>query len=259
MKVGIFYHTKKVAPQAARAFATRFEDAVLFSSEEEIGGVDRLVVLGGDGAVLRAARRASALGIPLVGVNFGTLGFLTEFSKEEADEAAALVSDAHCDVIRRAMLEAEVCGKTAHLLNELALMRRIAPDSEESVIRILAAIDGKQAGEFVADGLIVATPTGSTAYSLSAGGSVLTPDSENFLLTPVNAFSMRSRPIVCSDKSELAFSFPGNGAVVVHGDGEFLGEIGRGETVKVRRSSRAALFLTRDKTDFFRRLTEKIY
>ena len=96
----------------------------------------------------------------------------------------------------------------------------------------------------------------STAYSLSAGGSILTPECGAFLLTPVNAVSLRSRPIVLSDKSELTFSFPDG--VIVHGDGAFLGELGCGDRVAVKKSSRRAIFLAKGKQDFFRHLTEKI-
>ncbi len=259
MKVGIFYHEKKVDPASVKALAALLGKAcAIFPRVGEIGGVDRLIVLGGDGAVLRAARRASELGIPLVGVNFGTLGFLTEFERDELDRAARLALDPSARVVRRAMLEVGFGDLRCDCLNEVALMRRIAPDSEESVVKIDVAIGEAPAGEFVADGLIVATPTGSTAYSLSAGGSIMTPDCETFLLTPVNAFSMRSRPIICPDRSVLRFTLSSGGAVELHGDGIFLGELHKGDTVTVAKSRRCAAFLTDCQTNFFRRLTEKI-
>lgn len=259
MRIGIFYHEEKVERSVVEELEELFGgQAVAFTEEEQISKVDRLVVLGGDGAVLRAARRASEKNIPLVGVNYGTVGFLTEFERGETAAVAELVLNENCDTIKRAMLEVEHAGLRAYCLNELALMRRIAPDSVDGVVRIRVNIDGSPAGEFGADGLIVSTPTGSTAYSLSAGGSILTPDCEAFLLTPVCAFSMKSRPIICSDKSELTFTFPENHAIVLHGDGKFLGEVGKGDLVTVRKSQRSATFLTKGKNDFFRRLTEKI-
>lgn len=260
MKIGIFYHKKKVPEErvlsleaalvASGAFVRIFSDA------EAIGEVDRLIVLGGDGAMLRAARRASLLGIPLFGINYGTIGFLTAFERGEEGEAVALALHASCDQEDRTMLEATVHGETCHCLNEIVFMRRIARGAEDGVIHIVVNIDDRSAGEFAADGLILATPTGSTAYSLSAGGSILTPGCGAFLLTPVNAFSLRSRPIVISDKSELSFTFP-DGAIV-HGDGEFLGELHRGEKLCVKKSARHATFLVKEKEDFFRHLTEKI-
>ncbi len=260
MKVGIYYHEKKVPEEGVRSLETLLAAAGAFprrfSQAEDIGGVDRLIVLGGDGAMLRAARRASLLEIPLVGINYGTIGFLTEFERGEEREAAALVLDPACSCVERAMLEATVGGRAHHCLNEIAFMRRIAPDAEDGVIGVCVEIDASPAGKFSADGLILATPTGSTAYSLSAGGSILTPDCGAFLLTPVNAFSLRSRPIVLSDKSVLTFTFP-DGAIV-HGDGEFLGELKCGDRVTVKKSSRHAAFLSEGKQDFFRHLTEKI-
>lgn len=261
MKAGIFYHEKKVPgeviAQLVAAFAARGIDVVLFSSEEEIGGVDRLLVLGGDGAMLRAARKSAEAGIPLVGVNYGHLGFLTAFERGEEARAVRLLADEHAECLSRAMLEAEFRGERVHCLNELAFMRRIAPDSKDGVVHLRVTIDGSPAGEFLSDGLIVSTPTGSTAYSLSAGGCILTPDCEAFLLTPVNAFSLRSRPIACSDRSVLSFTFP-EGTIVLHGDGKFLGEAGKEDVVTVKKSTRKAIFLAEQKSDFFRRLTEKI-
>lgn len=261
MKVGIFYHEKKVSPDTLDRLRTLLAGmgtfCVFFSREEEIGGVDRLIVLGGDGGVLRAARRSSLLNIPLVGINYGTLGFLTEFERGEEEQAARLVTEERCLILRRSMLEVWVRGKQHCCLNELTLLRRIAPDAEDGVVCIRVNMDGSPAGEFLADGLIIATPTGSTAYSLSAGGSILTPDCPALILTPVNAFSLRSRPIVCSDTSVLSFTVP-EGRVELHGDGKFLGELSAGEEITVKKSDRCALFLTRGKRDFFRRLTEKI-
>ncbi len=261
MKIGIFYHEKKIPAGAVERLEKELSvsgaQVFRFCGEQEIGGIDRLVVLGGDGAMLRAARQCSKSGIPLVGVNYGTIGFLTEFERGEEAQAASLALDLHCGLIARTMLEAVYGGKSEHCLNEVAFLRRIAPDAADEVVHIRVNIGGSSAGEFRADGLILSTPTGSTAYSLSAGGSILTPECAAFLLTPVNAFSLRSRPIVCSDGSTLSFSFP-TGVVEMYGDGEFLGELHGGEEVTVKKSERHAVFMTKGRQDFFRRLTEKI-
>lgn len=262
MRIGIFYHQKKVSREEVSLFAQKFEmrgaEVEIFSSEEEIEGVDRLVVLGGDGSILRAANKASRIGIPIVGVNYGTIGFLAEFERDEMEQLVDLALKKDGKILRRSMLEIEAGGNVYTCLNELSLMRRISPEAGESVIRILAKIDDNPAGEFSADGLIVATPTGSTGYSLAAGGSIFTPDCEVFLLTPVCAISLKSRPIVCSDKSELTFSFPKKSSVILCADGRFLMEIGGGECVTVRKSKKSADFLTKKRNDLFRRLTEKI-
>ena len=261
MKIGIFYNRDQadlsVAEDLAAQIGAAGHEAVIFSELEEIGGVDRLLALGGDGTMLRAAKHASALRIPLLGINFGRLGFLTEFEREECSLAVPLVLDENCARIERSMLEAELNGKTFDCLNDLALLHPVAPGKENKVVTISVTIDGSHAGEFVADGLIVTTPTGSTAYSLSAGGSIMTPDCATFQLTPVCAFSMRSRPIAYSDRSELGFSLP-QGALVLYGDGVYLGEAGAQDKLIVRKSVRTATFLTRGLSEHFRRLTQKI-
>ncbi len=259
MRIGIYYNdkqvTRAVADSLKQSVLSLGGEAVVFSFEEEIRETDRLIVLGGDGTVLRAARRAAELNIPLVGVNYGRLGFLTEFSREQTEESVILaLSD--CPVVRRSMLEVDLNGQKSYCLNELALLKRTAPGSG-NIAKISVKIDGSPAGEFSADGLIVATPTGSTAYSLSAGGSIMTPDCETFLLTPVCAFSLRSRPIACPDKRTISFAFT-NDELSLYGDGCPLGVAGVNDTLIVRKAERTAAFMTRDPSSYFRRLTEKI-
>lgn len=261
MKIGIFFNPNQVEIATVEAFVAAIEKAgsyaVVFSREEEISNIERLIVLGGDGTVLRAARRASELDIPLFGVNYGHLGFLTEFERGTLDEAVSLALNEHCDRVERSMLEVELKGIRTVCLNECVLMRSVAPGEEMELNRFAMAIDGRSAGEVVADGLIVTTPTGSTAYSLSAGGSIMTPDCAAFMLTPVCAISMRSRPIVYDSSSELTFSLS-EGSLLLYGDGRFLGQIGKGDVLTVRKAARSAAFLTCDRAGYFRRLTEKI-
>ncbi len=263
MKVGIFYNLERVQEETVRLLAQAIErlggECVLFSGVEEIEGVSRLIVLGGDGTMLRVARKSAQLQIPIVGVNYGTLGFLTEFEREDVLLSANLVLDERCEQIHRTMLEVDYNGVKTHCLNEMSLLRQITPVENHHVARFSVAIDGSTAGDFTADGLIVATPTGSTAYSLSAGGNIMTPDCETFLLTPVCAFSMRSRPIAYSHKSTLTFYIPNEtGTLALYGDGKYLGEVSANDTLTVRKSAQVATFLTRDKGGFFRRLTQKI-
>ena len=263
MKVGIFYHIARVNPddvkRAHGLLISRGASVEFFSSAEEIQGVDRLVVFGGDGSILHAAKKAAVLEIPIVAVNYGTIGFLAEFERGQIEGLVDLVLDENALISRRPGLEITFRGKKYFCLNELAIMREVSPVRPSGTSHIFVSINGHDAGEFTADGLIVSTPTGSTAYSLAAGGSILTPDSESFILTPVCSFSLRGRPIVCSDKSEFSFRFPEGSALILHGDGIYIGETNENDVVIVKKAERNALFLTKDKTDFFRRLTEKIY
>ncbi len=260
MRIGIFYNHKQVdrenALRLSRMIRGQGGEAFVFSRISDMKGVDRLIVLGGDGTILRVAKRASEMDIPLVGVNYGNLGFLAEFERGEEERAADLVlSD--CVVVRRSMLEVDIDGQKSYCLNELALLHSVNERNPNGIVRISVEIDGKKAGDFSADGLIVATPTGSTAYSLSAGGCIMTPDSETFILTPVCAFSLRSRPIVFPDSCTLTLSFAKD-SLMLYGDGDYLGKADGERKLTVRKAVRTARFLTVDPNGYFRRLTEKI-
>ncbi len=260
MQIGIFYNGAQVSENIVAEIAARLRSAgataVVFGAQDEIV-CDRLLVLGGDGTMLRAAKRAVLHDIPLVGINYGRLGFLTEFERGEEAALIELILDPGCPVIERAMIRVRL-GNSEHIcLNELALLREISPERSNRVERIAVSLDGKAAGNFVADGLIVATPTGSTAYSLSAGGSILAPDCGALILTPVCAFSMSSRPIVCSDSVMLGLTIAENDALMAYGDGEFLGRVTEADTLTVTKA-RSVRFLTRDRSGFFLKLTQKL-
>ncbi len=261
MKLGIFFNENQTDRQTACLFAEKIAnyggEAVVLSRLEEIQNVDRLIVLGGDGTILRAAKKASFLNIPLMGINYGRLGFLTEFERGEIDKAAQFAVRKNCSFVRRSMLEADLDGKKYQCLNELALLRPVQAERESHTTCISVMIDGSTAGNFTADGLIVATPTGSTAYSLSAGGSIMTPDCQTFLLTPVCAFSLRSRPIAYPDSRTLSFVFSKE-PLVLYGDGTYLGEVSAGHSLTVKKAKETVAFLTVDPNGYFRRLTEKI-
>lgn len=260
MKIGIYYNEKQVTDETVSTLLKYLSEAggtpVVFRQKEELATarIDRLIVLGGDGTVLRAAR--SAPEIPIVGVNFGTLGFLTEFERDELYPAAEFVLKENCEILRRSMLEADFKGEKSFCLNELSLFHR-ADEHSRGIAKIQVHIDGNPAWEYFADGLIVSTPTGSTAYSLSAGGCIMTPDAGTFLITPVCAFSLRSRPVVCSENSVITLTFS-EATMSVLIDGRYAGKADKEDVITVRKAERAACFLTRDKNGFFRKLANKI-
>lgn len=262
MNIGIYFNEMQVAEEIALGLADKIfkagGQAYLCTDAEKIADADRVIVLGGDGTILRAARACSRNNIPLVGVNYGKIGFLTEFERGDEEKAIALALNDKCTVLHRTMLEVDLNGEKTHCLNELVLHHAVTEHGGNHLSKIAVRIDGNKAGEFIADGLIVATPTGSTAYSLSAGGNIMTPDCATFLLTPVCAFSLRSRPVAYSDESVLEFSALGSAPLMLYGDGIFLGKACAGDKITVRKSERYASFLTVDKGGFFRRLTEKI-
>lgn len=261
MNIGIYYKKNKI-PNETVVFELKEKleekgcTVSVFLDAKGIAGVDRLLVLGGDGTILRAAYNCSREKIPIVGINYGTLGFLTEFERDERMKSVDLISDPNACKIDHTMIAVKFNDRTIHCLNEMMLSCSAAGSR---VATITVMIDGSRAGDFRADGLIVATPTGSTAYSLSAGGSIMVPACKTFMLTPVCAFSLKSRPIAYPDESELTFSLDGNkNPLSLYCDGKFIGNVRSNDTVSVKKSERVVTFLTRNKNSFYSRLTNKI-
>ena len=263
MKVGIFCNkeTKRfrlVQEELFKALRARGVEYRVFDRVEEIGGIDVLAVLGGDGTILKVAIRAGKEGILLLGINAGTLGFLTEFEGNQVAEAAELLCGGGVTDCR-SVLELDVGGKKFYALNDAVFQRRYDASVDDNVVGVQARIDGKEVDRFVGDGLIVSTPTGSTAYSLSAGGSVLTPDIAAFILTPICAHSLHNRPIVYADGStlEVILSEEG-GALSLFCDGKFSAELHRKDVVRVKKADFSVRFLKKQDSNFFDRLLFKL-
>ena len=165
--------------------------------------IDILLSIGGDGTMLESVEYALQNNIPVAGINSGRLGFLSTISKSCLDNAFADIFSGNYSIENRTLLELQSennrFGTLNYALNELTAMRL----NSSSMISISVYINGEFLTTYWSDGLIVATPTGSTAYSLSAGGPILTPTSGNFILTPVSPHNLSARPIVISDDCEL--------------------------------------------------------
>ena len=168
MKVGVYCNraTKKFLSvrvaliEALRGAGIPFAE---FAEVDAIGGVDVLVVLGGDGTILKVAIEAGRRGIRVLGINAGNLGFLTEFEGDQVQEAVRLLSGKY-DTERRSVLEVVVNGNSFYALNEAVFQRRYEPEADDNVVAVCAEIDGKKVDEFVGDGIIISTPTRSNAY-----------------------------------------------------------------------------------------------
>lgn len=168
--------------------------------------------VGGDGTFLHSVVNIRNFDIPVVGVNSGRLGFLADISQEQIHGALTDIFSNRYSVIERSLLEIEFCGRENidfnFALNELAVLKA----DSSSMINISAWCNTQLLNNYWADGLIVATPTGSTAYSLSVGGPLLTPDSENFVITPLAPHNLTVRPIVVPDHYEIKLKVEGRGA-----------------------------------------------
>jgi NAD+ kinase len=172
----------------------------------EIGGrkPNFVIVLGGDGTLLSAARAVAAVAVPILGVNLGSLGFLTEVPLADLYPTLHALDANQCEVDVRSMLEARLYRKgqqitVAHALNDAVL-------SKTTIARLVSFdihIDGNYVSNYRGDGLIVSTPTGSTAYSLAAGGPILTPQVEGLVISPICPHSLSHRPLVVRDSAEI--------------------------------------------------------
>ena len=158
---------------------------------------DLFVVLGGDGSFLRVAHIAARLNIPLIGVHCGRVGFLTELTEEDVPEILERIKACDYDICERAMLDVRVDGgEPFTCLNDVLVFK----NSFSGVSQLGISVDRCSAGTVFGDGIVVATPTGATGYSLSAGGPIVEPEAHNILITPICAHDVMSRCMVASEK-----------------------------------------------------------
>lgn len=181
---------------------------------------DLLVVMGGDGSILRALHRSGGHIRPIFGINIGALGFLTCLGSDEYLRAVESVVTGNYLLSSRSLLDVEISGSEGVIPLERALNDVTISRGERSqLVKLETWVDGAQLTEYHADGLIVATPTGSTAYSLAAGGPILMPDSGALVITPICPHVLSNRSLVISDKSEVVISSEGNQHIFVTIDG----------------------------------------
>jgi NAD+ kinase len=173
--------------------------------------VSYMFSLGGDGTFLKSFLVAKNGSIPLVGINSGRLGFLSDISREEIDSAVNDILEGNILIDERTVLELEIVSDKQsvfqYALNEIAVTKL----DSASMINIHSYINNEFLNTYWADGLIVATPTGSTAYSLSVGGPILTPDSENFVISPIAPHNLTVRPMVVPDHHSITLKVEGRG------------------------------------------------
>jgi NAD+ kinase len=172
---------------------------------------DFIFSVGGDGTFLHSVLSIRNFDIPVIGVNSGRLGFLADISENQVQNALTQIFDHNYSLVERSMLQVDFCGKDNldfnFALNEMTVLKT----DTSSMINIYAYLGKKLLNKYWADGLIIATPTGSTAYSLSVGGPILTPDSENFVITPLAPHTLTVRPLVVPDNYEIELKVEGRG------------------------------------------------
>ncbi len=181
-----------------------------FSSHTDLSGrVETMLSLGGDGTFLETLSFVRDSEIPVLGINTGRLGFLATVAKSEINDAVAALAEKRYSIEKRSLLSVSgpkgIFGEVNYGLNELTVLKK----DTSSMITINAFINGDYLNSYFADGLIIATPTGSTAYSLSCGGPLIMPGSENFVITPIASHNLNVRPFVISDNNVITLKVEG--------------------------------------------------
>ncbi len=219
--------------------------------------IDMAISLGGDGTFLKAARCVGATGIPIVGINTGRLGFLADISANEMEEFFAQLHEGHYTVRERSLLELIIGDDTEHpsyALNEITVSKH----DSSSMIAVHTTVGDEHLATYMGDGLIIATPTGSTAYSLSAGGPIIYPQADVFVLTAVAPHSLGVRPIIIADDKTIDLSMESrNGSFLVAVDG-ISQSYPEHTTLTLRKAKHTIRVVKKEGNTFFHTLHEKM-
>ena len=219
---------------------------------------DAVISIGGDGTFLRTAAHVGAKNIPMLGINTGRLGFLADVTEQKADQAIRLLHDGRYTLERRTLLEIQTDalpqGYTPFALNDIAILKH----DISSMISIHTCVDGKPLTTYMADGLVVATPTGSTAYSLSVGGPVIAPGTEVMELTPVAPHSLTMRPLILQSSRLITLTVESRShSFLISIDGRSF-RCPDGTEIGIRQADFKINVIKPDGSDFFSTLREKM-
>src|SRR6185503_12861298 len=227
---------------------------------DEIGrGADLAIVVGGDGTMLAAARNLARHKVPLAGINQGRLGFMTDIALSEMSESIGAILEGRHTIEERTLIEAEILRGGKSVLRTVALNEAVVTKgSEARLIEFKLAIDGEYVYRLRADGVIVATPTGSTAYAMSAQGPILQPTVRAFALVPLNPHVLSARPVSVSDSSVIEIELLRAIDARAHFDGFALTDLHEGDRVVLKRSADAIRFVHPPGYSYFTMLREKL-
>ncbi|WP_026918052.1 NAD kinase [Gordonia shandongensis] len=254
-----FVQKRPVDPEQLRGAGATVE--VTHADATSAQGCELVLVLGGDGTFLRAAELAYPAGVPIMGINLGHIGFLAEAEAHGIDEVMDRLVGGEYRVVDRMVLDVTVTdpGGTESrghtwALNEVVIQNT----SHNGVLELVTEVDGRPVAAFGADGLLVASPTGSTAYAFSAGGPVMWPDLEAILVVPSNAHALFARPMVTSPRSRVAVEVHGDGRdAVALSDGRRIVDVPAGARVEVVRAQRSLKWIRINSEPFADRLVTK--
>ena len=239
------------APPPPQGFkAARLEDA--------IDAAEMIIAFGGDGTILRAARASAEKGVPILGINMGGKGFIAELEKEDIGKMASLAAGEY-KIEQRMMLDVELAREGEAVFRDFAL-NDIIVRGDNKVIGLTLFGDGQMISRFTGDGAVIATPTGSTAYSMSAGGPIVEPSAQNIIVTPICAHVLEAKPFVLvSDRHvSVEIGFKKHNPAYVSVDGCEHVSILVGDKINVRKSKKHTCLIRLSKRSFYQKVSEKL-
>lgn len=229
---------------------------VFESDEEAVSGADVIVAIGGDGTMLHTAHLIKETDTPVIGINTGKLGFMANIQADTIREALSTFKTGEYLIDERYMLRAELnSGEVCYALNEFLFSKK----DSASLISVTAEYDGMFVNKYLADGIIVASPTGSTAYNLSAGGPIVMPGTPVMVLTPINPHTLTTRPLVLPSARELTIRMDEDPSYILFSyDGRILTVNQSPFEVKVRQSDYSIRLVRMPDQDYFQTLRNKL-
>lgn len=264
MKVGVYVNAKYITKDEpykiiCEELKKQGIECVSVVELTVIKTLDILLVLGGDGTILNVASECALYEVKILGINCGHMGFLADFESNQLKDALNLIISGDYKTVKRSMLEV-ICGNSKYLaLNEAVIQRCTSGNAFTNTVNLHAEIDGTTVDNFSSDGLIISTPTGSTAYSLSAGGSILTPDLNAFIMTPICPHSLHSRPIVFSDRATVCVNQTEKTSVLnLIVDGRVVETVDGNLPITIKKAVHCLNFIALDDNSFFEKLLIKL-
>jgi NAD+ kinase len=249
----------EVSIEATTAVNTGITNYPVLSADEVGAQCDLAIVVGGDGTMLGIARHLARYGVPVVGVNQGRLGFITDIPVHDVPRVLCEMLAGDYEEEFRTMLEGDVLRDGHRIYGGLAMNDVVVRSNANAMVELSVSVDGQFVANFRADGLILASPTGSTAYSLSAGGPLLHPAVAGLLLVPIAPHMLSNRPIVLPDAGEIGIQIVSGREPSVNFDMQSLASLLHGDTIVLRRSAHRVRFLHPRGWNYYATLRRKLH
>ena len=226
---------------------------------DQLAKADLMITFGGDGTLMRAAHLCAPTGTPILGVYYGRFGFVTQVKPEETGAALSQFIDGQAKIVDRMMVQTELIREekvvaTLHSLNEAAVQR----STTTRMLTFDTRVNGRNLSRYPADGVMVSTPTGSTAYALSAGGPVVDPSMEAILITAIMPHTLSARPLVLRSDAIVEIRVETRGDAVLSCDGQSRLHMLSGDLIRITKSPRKTRLVSIDESDFLEKLSERL-